>query len=121
MRETFKEWRVKFLLISAILPLCAFMMVAIYSYYRPTSVSFRVATWLSSWELIESHPFVGNGVGGFKVLYPAFRRPIIFHIEGKHNTETDHSENEFIEQWLDNGIIGFGFSYGLLLLPQLSV
>jgi tetratricopeptide (TPR) repeat protein/O-antigen ligase len=108
MRETFKAWRVKFLLISAILPLCAFIMVAIYSYYRPNSVSFRVSTWLSSWELIESHPFVGNGVGGFKVLYPAFRRPIIFHIEGKHNTETDHSENEFIEQWLDNGIIGFG-------------
>ena len=80
MRETFKAWRVKFLLISAILPLCAFIMVATYSYYRPTSVSFRVSTWLSSWELIESHPFVGNGVGGFKVLYPAFRRPIIFHI-----------------------------------------
>ncbi len=108
MREKFKVGKVKFILISAALPVLAFVLVIVYSYKRPTSVSFRVATWLSSWEMIESHPFVGGGVGGFKVIYPAFRRPIIFHIEGKHNTETDHSENEFIEQWLDNGVIGFG-------------
>src|SRR5208282_6215908 len=39
---------------------------------------------------------------------PAFRRPPIFHIEGKHNTETDHAEDEYLEEFLDNGILGFG-------------
>lgn len=82
--------------------------VLIYGMRRPASVNFRVATWLSTWEMLEKHPFIGNGVGGFKVVYPAYRRPIIFHIESKHNTETDHAEQEHLEQWMDNGLIGFG-------------
>ncbi|HOZ01961.1 MAG TPA: O-antigen ligase family protein, partial [Candidatus Syntrophosphaera sp.] len=78
-------------------------LVLLYAMKRPDSIGFRVATWLSTWEMLERHPLIGNGVGGFKVIYPAFRRPIIFHIEGKHNTETDHAEQEHLEQWMDNG------------------
>lgn len=73
---------------------------------RFNSVSFRVMTWLSTFEMIEALPWTGNGVGTFKVIYPAYRRPAIFHIEGKHNTETDHSENEWLEQWFDRGLLG---------------
>ncbi|PJB53468.1 MAG: hypothetical protein CO099_06995, partial [Bdellovibrio sp. CG_4_9_14_3_um_filter_39_7] len=79
-----------------------------------TSVPFRVATWLSTWEMIETHPLIGTGAGVFKVIYPAFRRPIIFHLEGKHNTETDHAENEHLEQVMDNGVIGAGFFYWII-------
>ena len=43
---------------------------------------------------------IRSGVGAFPPLYPAFRRPAIFHIEGKHNTETDHAEDEYLEQFL---------------------
>ncbi|MBI3291675.1 MAG: tetratricopeptide repeat protein [Elusimicrobia bacterium] len=50
----------------------------------------------------------GTGIGSFKVIYPAFRRPQIFHIEAKHNTETDHAENEYLEVWFDEGFVGFG-------------
>ena len=80
-----------------------------------TSITFRVSTWLSTWEMIETHPLIGTGVGSFKVVYPAYRRPIIFHIEGGHNTETDHAEEEHLEQWLDNGLIGFGIYLWLII------
>jgi tetratricopeptide (TPR) repeat protein len=62
------------------------------------------------------HKFLGTGIGTFKIVYPAFRRPEIFHIEGKHNTETDHPENEFIEVWYDEGIVGFGIFLWILTL-----
>lgn len=75
---------------------------------RVVSINFRLFTWESTWEMIMSRPLLGNGIGSFPPLYPAFRRPAIFHIEGKHNTETDHAEDEYLEGLFDNGLIGFG-------------
>ena len=115
LRERLKISRLKFLLISAIIPVSAFVVIIVYSYMRPISVSFRVSTWLSTWEMVESHPLTGVGVGSFKVVYPAYRRPVIFHIEGKHNTETDHAEEEHLEQWMDNGIIGGGLYLWMII------
>jgi len=100
---------------------------------RIDSVRFRVFTWLSTLEMIRDYPeegtgleatakrelihkFLGTGIGTFKIVYPAFRRPEIFHIEGKHNTETDHPENEFIEVWYDEGIVGLGIFLWLLMV-----
>ncbi|MFA6317929.1 MAG: tetratricopeptide repeat protein, partial [Elusimicrobiota bacterium] len=82
---------------------------------RMVSINFRLFTWEATWEMIQTQPFLGTGVGSFPPIYPAFRRPPIFHIEGKHNTETDHSENEYIEQLFDNGILGFGVFIWLVL------
>ncbi|MFH1714660.1 MAG: tetratricopeptide repeat protein [Elusimicrobiota bacterium] len=91
---------------------------------RVNSVRFRVFTWMSTWEMIRHPEFVtplqsnilGTGIGTFKIVYPSYRMPEIFHIEGKHNTETDHPENEFIEIWYDEGIIGFGIFLWMLLV-----
>jgi len=80
-----------------------------------TSFTFRIYTWLSTWEMIRDNPVLGNGIGTFWVIYPAYRRPAIFHIEGKHNTETDHAENEHLEVWFDDGIIGMGLWVWLIL------
>ena len=82
---------------------------------RWTSVNFRLFTWLGTWEMIMTQPLIGTGIGSFWVIYPAFRRPPIFHIEGKHNTETDHSENEWLEVLFDEGIIGFGIFLWLIV------
>lgn len=82
--------------------------VGAYSRMRITSIRFRICTWVSTFEMAFMHPVWGNGVGSFRVLYPAFRRPQIFHIEGKHNTETDHAENEYWEVFQDEGLIGLG-------------
>jgi tetratricopeptide (TPR) repeat protein len=81
---------------------------------RSDSASFRVFTWLSTFEMIKTHPVLGTGIGSFYVTYPAFRRPQIFFIEGRHNTETDHSENEYLEVWFDEGTVGFGIFLALL-------
>lgn len=75
---------------------------------RVVSINFRLFTWEATWEMIRTQPWTGTGIGSFPPIYPAFRRPPIFHIEGKHNTETDHAENEYLEQFFDNGILGFG-------------
>ncbi|MBA7469946.1 hypothetical protein ES707_05222 [subsurface metagenome] len=100
---------------------------------RIDSVRFRVFTWISTLEMVRDYPeggtaikstpskelihkFLGTGIGTFKIVYPAFRRPEIFHIEGKHNTETDHPENEFIEVWYDEGIVGFGIFLWILTI-----
>jgi len=100
---------------------------------RIDSVRFRVFTWVSTLEMIRDYPekgtaiqstptrelvhkFLGTGIGTFKIVYPAFRRPEIFHIEGKHNTETDHPEDEFLEVWYDEGIVGAGVFLWLLTI-----
>ncbi|MCX5781974.1 MAG: O-antigen ligase family protein [Elusimicrobia bacterium] len=87
---------------------------------RSDSASFRVFTWLSTWEMMKTSPIIGTGIGTFYVTYPAWRRPQIFFIEAKHNTETDHSENEYIEVWYDEGTVGFGI-FLLLLAAFLTM
>ena len=82
--------------------------VGVVSFQRVDSLRFRVCTWISTFEMGNTHPLFGNGIGSFRVLYPAYRRPQIFHIEGKHNTETDHAEDEYWEVFQDEGIVGFG-------------
>ena len=106
LRDKLKISRAAFLGLASIIPIIAIAIV--YSFGNPHSYNFRINTWLSTWEMVESHPLAGVGVGSFKVIYPAYRRPVIFHIEGKHNTETDHAEEEHLEQWMDNGLIGMG-------------
>lgn len=82
---------------------------------RTDSAKFRIYTWLSCWEMLNTSPVLGTGIGTFYVTYPAWRRPQIFYIEGKHNTESDHPENEYLEVWYDEGTIGFGIFLWLIL------
>ncbi|MEQ1919317.1 MAG: O-antigen ligase family protein, partial [Elusimicrobiota bacterium] len=82
---------------------------------RVVSINFRLFTWEATWDMIRTQPWTGTGIGSFPPIYPAFRRPAIFHIEGKHNTETDHAENEYLEQFFDNGILGFGIFIWLVV------
>jgi O-antigen ligase/tetratricopeptide (TPR) repeat protein len=82
---------------------------------RVVSINFRLFTWESTFEMIRTQPWTGTGIGSFPPIYPAFRRPAIFHIEGKHNTETDHAENEYLEEFFDNGILGFGIFIWLVV------
>ncbi len=106
LREKLRIGKAAFLGLASVIPVAALFII--YKFGNPVSYSFRINTWLSTWEMIETHPLVGVGVGSFKIIYPAYRRPAIFHIEGKHNTETDHAEDEHLEEWMDNGVIGFG-------------
>lgn len=120
----FREKLSKTIVISAIVSGFIIAAIAGYGIYvkskeRSDSVSFRVFTWLSAWEMINTHPTIGTGLGTFYLTYPAWRRPQIFFIEGKHNTESDHPENEYLEVWYDEGILGF--TIFLLLLVTVFV
>lgn len=86
-----------------------------YASKRFQSVSFRTFTWLSAWEMVQDSPVVGTGPGSFKIIYPAYRRPQIFYIENSHNTETQHAENEYLEQWATTGTIGLAIFLWLVL------
>ena len=82
---------------------------------RHDSSSFRLFTWMSCWEMINTHPILGTGIGTFYVTYPSYRRPQIFFIEGAHNTESDHPENEYLEVFYDEGAVGLGIFLLILL------
>jgi len=84
----------------------AVLFTGIYASKRFQSVSFRMHTWASSFEMVKDSPVLGTGIGSFKVVYPAYRHPQIFYIENAHNTETQHAENEFLEQWVTGGTVG---------------
>ncbi len=82
------------------------ILVSIYTVKRFQSVSFRTHTWLGTFEMIKHHPVIGVGTGNFKTVYSAYRRPQIFYIESAHNVETQHAENELLEQWAVSGTVG---------------
>ncbi len=83
-------------------------VAGVYSVKRFQSVSFRTYTWLSALEMAKASPLLGTGPGSFKLVYPAYRRPQIFYIENAHNNETQHAENEYLEQLATGGVIGLG-------------
>ncbi len=75
---------------------------------RMQSVNFRLSTWRSGWDIVQSVPLTGMGFGSFQVIYQAYKRPDIFYMENLHNAETQHAENFFIEQWASLGLLGLG-------------
>lgn len=113
--------------------------VLVLTLQRVDSVRFRTVTWLGTWEMFNRvshtdsylydrsplkwkspirkaiHPLIGTGIGSFKAVYPAYRRPEVIQLEGRSNTESDHPENEFLEVLYDEGIIGFGFFILLII------
>ncbi|MFW6129693.1 MAG: O-antigen ligase family protein [Atribacterota bacterium] len=94
-----------------------------FSIKRVDSIRFRLFTWGATMKMVSEPVFVsplksvsfGHGIESFKLVYPAYRRPEIFHIEGKHNTETDHAHNEFMEVFFDEGIVGLTVFIWLLI------
>lgn len=104
-----------------ILILGGYIYVRVFKQGAIHSFTFRMVTWLSTWEMVHEKPVLGNGIGTFWVLYPAYRRPAIFHIEGKHNTETDHAENEHLEVWMDEGLVGMGLWIWLIVGTSVGI
>ena len=95
--------------------LLALVGAGLYGAKRFQSVSFRAFTWLSTLEMVQDAPVMGTGPGSFKIIYPAYRRPQIFYIENSHNTETQHAENEYLEQWATVGTVGLAIFLWLIV------
>lgn len=84
----------------------ALLLSGVYAAKRFQSVSFRAYTWAGAWGMVRDNPVMGTGAGSFKTIYPAYRKPQIFYIEKIHNNETQHAENEYLEQWATSGTVG---------------
>lgn len=82
------------------------VLAGVYTLKRVDSVGFRLYTWGSALAMVQDSPVLGTGVGSFKTIYPAYKKPQIFFIENAHNTETQHAENELLEQWATGGTLG---------------
>lgn len=106
LAQTAKKHLKKINLAAAALLLTACILAGGFALKRFQSVSFRAHTWLSAFEMVQDAPVLGTGPGSFKIIYSAYRRPQIFYIENAHNTETQHAENEFLEQWTTGGTVG---------------
>ena len=119
--EKYKNNRLKYNLLLGGILLCAILAAGIFSVKRAQSVSFRLFTWRSAFEMIEASPVTGMGIGSFIHIYPSYKRPEIFYMEGVHkeNTQTQHAENYFIEQACTLGIFGLAL-FLLTLLWQIS-
>ena len=105
----------KFNLAALAVLLLAGAAAGVYSAKRFQSVSFRTYTWLSAFEMVKDSPILGTGPGSFKLVYPAYRRPQIFYIENAHNNETQHAENEILEQAATGGLVGLALGLWLLV------
>lgn len=92
---------------------CAILFSAVYASKRFQSVSFRTHTWAATWKMMKDSPLLGTGPGSFKIIYPKYRHPQIFYIENAHNNETQHAENEYLEQGISGGFIGLLLFLGM--------
>ena len=99
---------------AAALLLGAVLLAGAYASKRFQSVSFRAYTWSSTFAMVQDSPVIGTGLGSFKTIYPAYRKPQIFYIEKMHNNETQHAENEYLEQWATAGTVGLAVFLWLL-------
>ncbi|MBR4592814.1 MAG: O-antigen ligase family protein [Elusimicrobiaceae bacterium] len=117
-----KKHRFKLNMLAVLLFLAAAVLAGLYTTKRFQSISFRAHTWLASFEMIKDAPVLGVGTGNFKTIYAAYRRPQIFYIENSHNVETQHAENELLEQWAVSGTVGLAvFLWLLVFLFTLAV
>ena len=104
--ERIKKYRLRINVVTLCAIVATAVLVGFYTAKRFQSVNFRTHTWRGTVEMIKDSPVLGVGIGNFKTIYSAYRRPQIFYIENSHNTETQHAENELLEQAAVCGIIG---------------
>jgi len=93
--------------VAAALLLLTAIAAGVYGVKRVQSVNFRVSTWGSVLEMARENPLTGVGAGSFFIHYAKYKKPDIFYMEGRHNAQTHHAENLYVEQLAELGLVGF--------------
>lgn len=106
--DVYKKHRIKFNAAALAAVIALSVLVGVSAAKRMQSVNFRLSTWRAAFEMIETKPLVGTGIGSFEYIYPAYKRPEIFYMENLHNAQTQHAENYYLETWAELGLFGFG-------------
>jgi O-antigen ligase len=58
----------------------------------------RLQLFKSAWAMVLDHPWLGNGLGSFRLLYPRYRSPEEF------NTGGGWVHNDYLQLWLEAGL-----------------
>lgn len=113
-RERVKKYARTLTVAASILLIGVAILAGVYAAKRFQSVSFRAYTWAATFDMVQDYPVLGTGLGSFKTIYPAYRKPQIFYLEKMHNNETQHAENEYLEQWATVGTVGLAIFLWLI-------
>ena len=101
-----QDWRILILFIIAIAGLLIYddaLVHRLTSLFNLTDSSqgLRIGIWISTFAMIEDHPFIGIGWGAFKSLYPSYD----YYLKGA-DVLIYHAHNIFLHYAAEVGIIG---------------
>jgi len=72
----------------------------------------RLLAWKSAWEIIQTSPSIGTGIGTFSIIFPNVRSPALKDVGF-------FVHNDYLQFWLETGFIGL--SLMVLIMVVLSV
>jgi len=79
------------------------------------NIRTRIVLWRNAWEMIKDRPFLGVGLGNFKVFYPLYLRSGLEDKMFDEHNQPNHAHNELIEFAVETGLIGLGLAVWLLI------
>jgi len=81
-----------------------------YTNFGYSSTQQRFLIWLSTYEMIKEHPFLGSGVGTFRIHYPAAQGKILSQEKNRkyipQANKSINAHNDYLHIWVETGIIG---------------
>lgn len=80
------------------------------------SYLFRQSIWNDALGIFDEHPFFGIGIGNY-ANYVSLHHPDQFWIHDNEITFYDHPESGYLKILVEQGILGFGFLFMLILYP----
>jgi O-antigen ligase/Flp pilus assembly protein TadD len=87
------------------------------------SIEQRTAIYKTAWEMIKENPWFGIGAGQVGMVYPAYQfKPYIPSDYPNHPyVYTEHIHNEFLQFWVEGGVIGILLFLGILVAYGLAL
>lgn len=76
----------------------------------------RIIMWKNTTAMIHDQPWIGRGLGNFKVFYPLYARRVIHDPNFAVHSQTWNAHNDYLQTWAELGVIGLALWLGLLIL-----
>jgi O-antigen ligase len=108
--------------------LFATLLIGLFTFYFQDQISifkragieesylFRQSIWKEAMGIFEEHPYFGIGIGNY-ANYVSLHHPDQFWINDNEITFYDHPESGYLKILVEQGILGFGLLFMLILYP----
>lgn len=91
-----------------------------YTNLKYSSTQQRFLIWLSTIQMIKEHPFLGSGIGTFRIHYPASQGKVLSLEKNKkyipEANKSINAHNDYLHLWAETGIIGLVCFFWLIFL-----